>query len=134
MRRTKAFLSVCTGVFLLALSFHLGATSARGQVGGTGWFISGVNGGGGWATKASGDVWRYVPGIGWLNDIGNIFGGASGGRVIVSLLPGEAVTSAGEVWYGTVNGVPWVNAGVPPLGPTPEAQQTWGQLKAQYRK
>ncbi len=121
----KRFFYICAGVFLLALSFHLGATSARGQVGGTGWFISGVNGGIPWVTTASGDVWRYIPSYGWLNDTGNIFGGASGGRMIVSLLPGEAVTSTGEVWYGTVNGVPWANASVPPPSarPPPRARR-----------
>ncbi len=133
MQRVRAFFYVCAGIFLLALSYHLGATNARGQVGGTGWFISGVSGGIPWVTTASGDVWRYVPGNGWLSSP-NIFGGASSGQTIVALVPGEAVTSTGEVWYGTVNGAPWANAGAPPLGPTPAALPTWGQLKAQYRK
>ncbi len=132
MKRAKAFFYVCAGVFLLALSFHLGATSARGQGGGTGWFVEGSYGGSCYVVTASGDWWRYVPGLGWLNDLGNIFGGASGARTIVSLLPGIALTSNGEVWYGG-NGGTWTNAGVPPLGPTPSTHESWGQLKAKYR-
>lgn len=133
MQRARAFFFACAGIFLLALSFHLGATSARGQVGGTGWFIAGNNGGP-FVLTASGDSWRYIPGYGWLNDLGNIFGGASAGRTIVSVLPGEVATSTGEVWYGTVVAGTWTNAGVPPVGPTPARQESFGQLKAQYRK
>jgi len=132
MQRAKAFFFVCAGMLLLVLSFHLGATSARGQVSGTGWFISGLNGGSPMVMTASGDVWRYIPGIGWLNDLGNIFGAASGGRTIVSLLPGEAVTSTGEVWYSGGTWL-WTNAGAPPLGPTPVHQETWGAVKSRYR-
>lgn len=132
MRKAGSFFFVCAGIFLLALAYHLGAASARGDIGGTGWFIAGTDGyGSGYAVTASGDYWRYVPGLGWRSDIGNIFGGAGGGRTIVSLVPGMAVTSSGEVWYGGTGG-PWVNAGVPPLGPTAAQNISIGQLKARY--
>jgi len=132
MVKARTFFHVAAGLFLLALSFQLGATSARGQVGGTGWFIEGPSYGSCYVVTASGDWWRYAPGLGWLNDVGNIFGGASGARTVVSLLPGMALTSNGEVWYGGEGGT-WTNAGAPPLGPTPVHQRTWGAVKARYR-
>lgn len=130
----RKFFYVCAGLLCLMLAYHLGARNATAQAG-TGWFISGVGSGSAYVTTASGDVWRYVPGIGWLNDLGNIFGAESGGRSIVSLIPGEVVTSTGEVWFSS-GGVPygqWINAGVPPLGPTSAQQETWGALKGRYR-
>jgi hypothetical protein len=133
MHKARAFFFVCAGIFLLALSYHLGATSARGDVSGTGWFIAGTDTGGSpYVMTASGDWWRYLPSYGWLSDLGNIFGGSTGGRTIVSLLPGIALTSTGEVWYGGLGSRPWVNAGAPPLGPTQATQPTWGQVKAKY--
>jgi len=35
MQRAKAFFFVCAGMFLLALAYHLGATSATAQLAGT---------------------------------------------------------------------------------------------------
>jgi len=130
----RKFFYVCAGLSLLAYSFHLGATSAHGQVGGIQIFVEGVNGGVPYVVTASGDQLRYVPGYGWLSDAGNIFGTASGGRTVASLVPQVALTSTGEVWYGQgIGSAPWVNAGAPPLGPTPVHSTTFGALKARYR-
>lgn len=133
MIRAKGFFLVCAGIFLLAASYHLGASNARSEIAATGWFPLGQSGGVPYAVTASGDQWRYVPGYGWLNDSGNVFGSATGGRTIVSVIPGEAVTSSGEVWYGGIGSQPWMNAGVPPLGPTAAQRATFGQVKARYR-
>lgn len=127
----KKFFHVCAGIFLLVLSFQLGATTARGQSGAT-WFIESSNGGTPYVLTSSGDWWRYVPTYGWMNDLGNIFG-AAGPRTIVSVLPGIALTSDGEVWYGGQSGGVWQNAGVPPLGPTPPVRESFGSLKVRYR-
>jgi hypothetical protein len=128
----KLFFS-CAVVLCLALAFHLIGTRASAQVGGPGWFLAGTDlGGSPYAVTDSGQWWRYVPSYGWLSDVGNLFGSAAGSRVIVSVAPGMALTSNGEVWYGGVGGV-WQNAGVPPLGPTAAKQETWGSVKARYR-
>ena len=128
----KRFCLGCSGVFLLVLSFHFGATTAQSHASSTGWFLEG-NSGGPYVLTVSGDLWRYVPGYGWLADPGNIFGAAAGTRTIVSVGPGLALTSSGEVWYGPVHAGPWTNSGEPPLGPTPATQQSFGGLKTRYR-
>ncbi len=127
----KKFFLVCAGICLLALSFHLGATNARGQSG-PGWFIEGTSYGSMYVLTSSGEWWRYIPGLGWRNDVGNVFGSTTG-RTLVAVLPGVGLTSNGEVWFGGDQGGTWQNAGSPPLGPTPLVQQTWGSVKARYR-
>ncbi len=135
MHGARAFSFVCAGLFMLVLSAEFRATGAQGQATGAGWFTAGTDiGGTPYVLTASGDWWRYLPGYGWLSDLGNIFGATSGGRTIVSVLPGEVVTSTGEVWYGGLGARPWTNAGVPPLGATPVGQPSWGQVKARYAK
>jgi hypothetical protein len=132
MLKVKPFAYGCFGVFLLALAYHLVSTNADAQAGTQQWFLSGLPGSTPEIITSSGDQWRYVPGVGWLNDLPNIFGAVPGGREVVSALPGQVVTSSGEVWYqGGHN--PWTNAGVPPLGPTAATPMRWGQLKAKYR-
>jgi hypothetical protein len=101
MQRAKAFFFVCAGVFLLALAYHLGATTAKAQ--GPGNPIAGVAAlytGGGYTTPvvvmSNGDLYTTP---------------AAYGAAPPFVLKGNIFTSA-----------------------TPAAQQTWGQLKAQYRK
>lgn len=132
MQRAKAFCFVCAGVFLLALSFHLGATSARGQAGGAGLMIGGEMGQVPVVGTPSGDLWIHN-GVQWYV-IANIFGGVPDGRTIVSLAPHMAMASNGEVFYGAGSpGNAWVSIGAPPVGPTPATTQTMGQLKVRYR-
>lgn len=128
----KRFFYVCAGLFLLAGAYAMGARSSQADSGDPEWFIEGGTApSGAYVVTASGEWWRYVPSVGWLNDVGNIFGGASG-RTIVNLVPGAALTSTGEVWYGNQTGGTWTNAGSPPIGPTPTTQASWGQIKARY--
>ena len=55
MKRAKAFLLVCAGVFLLALAYHLGATSAGAQAPGNAVVaLTGV-GSSQWALTSAGD-------------------------------------------------------------------------------
>jgi hypothetical protein len=131
MQRAKAFFFVCAGLCLLALSFHLGARSARAQAPGPGWFFAGAYAGSTYITTTTGDTWAYN-GATWSGPW-NIFGGAS--RTIVSMVPGEALTSTGEVWYNNSTYAigTFTNAGVPPIGPTPAKQASFGALKAKYR-
>ena len=65
--------------------------------------------------------------------IGNVFGGSPGGRFIVQFDGSGAMANTGETF--NLQGDGWHSLGVSPAGaPTPAAQQTWGQLKVQYRK
>ncbi len=134
MHKARAFFFVCAGIFLLALAYHLGARSAHAQSDGTAWFFVGPDGyGSAYIVTAAGDYWMHTPGLGWRPNVaGNLFGGAAGGRTVVSLQSRMLLTSTGEVWYGNAGG-PWVNAGVPPFGPTVARQETFGGLKARYR-
>jgi hypothetical protein len=76
MQRARAFFYVCAGVFLLALSFHLGAQSARAQAPNNP-IVCETNG---VVVTANGDVYA-TPGVGpqpfahWVY-AGNVFGGA----------------------------------------------------------
>jgi len=53
MQRARAFFFVCAGVFLLALSYHLGATSAGAQAPGN----AVVAAAGGFVVAANGNVY-----------------------------------------------------------------------------
>jgi hypothetical protein len=99
MQRARAFFYVCAGIFLLALSYYLGASNATAQAN------SSVTG----FTTTDGCTF-YV-----LTPNGDIF---KGGRVTDCNSPFGAATRVANFWNGA----------------TPAAQQTWGKLKASYRK
>lgn len=81
MRKAKAFFYVCAGVFLLALSWHLGAQSARAQAGNAvaGFSVSqgDVDLGSAWAKvfvmTSNGDVFARSMGGGTVVPLGNFW-------------------------------------------------------------
>ena len=136
MRKAKAFFVVCAGIFLLALSYHVGARSARAQattlrVVGENYLVSGN-------TLYAVDGYSIhtlpIPGAPPLpvapdNILVYAEGGVPGGYDV----PGSAiVTLDGTVWgrYGTSG---WTILGAISGGATPAQQRTLGQLKARYR-
>jgi hypothetical protein len=77
MQRAKAFFYVCAGLCLLAVAYHLGASSALAQAPGN----SIVSGSGGCVVTANGDVY-VAPGVvgpssNWAqwSRVGNVFSG-----------------------------------------------------------
>ena len=57
MQRARAFFLVCAGLFLLALSYHLGATSATAQAPGNPVVSVALDGGVALAVTSSGDTY-----------------------------------------------------------------------------
>jgi hypothetical protein len=136
MQRARAFFYACVGIFLLALSYHFGASSVHAQSGmtidgGGIAYIQGLPAG----YRASGVVGRIFYS---MDAYGN-------GIVQPTPIPGTARVIATDPAYFSVmleNGDMFVSAGSAGwtrLGnlfgsPTPAAQATWGQLKASYHK
>jgi len=131
---TRKFFYVCAGVFLLALSYHLGASTVGAQGTGLG-LICRLDGTDMYSTESfctpSGDVYQYLSGH-WTKT-SNVFGGAPGGRQIVSYDSGVALASNGEVFVSSLLGYNgWTSRGFPVGGPVPALQESWGQLKSRY--
>ena len=77
MYRAKAFFYVCAGVFLLALSYHLGARNAGAQAPGNPVVAMAEHGTALWAVTSAGDIYyaanpQDVP---WSRGV-NVFGGS----------------------------------------------------------
>lgn len=79
----KRFFYVCAGLFLLALSWHFGAQSARAQSGGIIAGVTTVSDGGVLVLRDDGEMfWRpevtcCPPRFDPLQDVGNFWGGAT---------------------------------------------------------
>lgn len=122
------------GLFLLALSYHVGARSAQAQ---TGAQIEGANvlwTGTGNGFRVSGVVGRIMY---WTQDNGSV-------HVVTAQIPGtqaivasdplgiEALADDGEVFK--FNGSSWDHYGnLLPRGPVDVERHTLGQLKARFR-
>ena len=125
MQRARAFFYVCAGLFLLAVSYHLGAKTATAQATtfkAVGW---------GSVVVVGSDAWELVSSIGWRRldpaDMPPVQPSS-----LARLIPGTiALTESGEGWYRP--SAAWVSAGVVPGGPTPSQVQTWGAVKSRYR-
>jgi hypothetical protein len=131
----RKFFYVAAGVFLLALSYHLGASNAVAQGPGVG-LVTKLVGTGDFAVESycspNGDIFQRLDG-GWTKT-SNVFGGAPGGRTVVSYACGVAVASSGEVFGSPQWGYgPWTSMGFPGGGPVPALQESWGQLKNHYK-
>lgn len=127
----KKFFYVCAGVFLLAISYHLGASNATAQApsdpivaAASGYFFA-----------ESGDVYM-MSGEGPLQ-FGNLFAlaGHAPSPVTCAQLVGaslQVATSTGDVLRMDTPGV-WYFAGS--LGPsgTSAGRSSWGALKDRYR-
>ena len=130
MHKAKAFFFICAGIFLLALSYHLGAQSAAAQAGGQYRVV-------GWGDK------MFVVSGGTLYALWG--GGGRAGWVVWSTNApvsdseiayydgGRIVTTSGDGWaYAGTAG--WVNCGAVPGSPTPAQRISIGQLKAKYAR
>lgn len=138
----KKFFYVCAGLFLLALSYHLGARMATAQSGGLAFFGSSSRSNTAVAIYPNGDVYFSDPGwAGGAWTLGsNVFGGAANGRTVVQVDGGEgstaAVASTGEIFHTSMGGglgAVWTNHGVPPGGATGAVPSSWGALKVRSR-
>jgi hypothetical protein len=130
----RKFFYLCAGVFLLALSYHLGASTSDAQGAGLG-LVCRLAGTDMYSTESfctpGGDVYQYWGGR-WTKT-SNVFGGAPGGRQVVSYDSGVALASTGEVFVSSLLGYNgWTSRGFPVGGPTPALQESWGQLKSRY--
>ena len=130
----RKFFYVCAGMLMLALSYHLGASSAGAQGIGLG-LVCRLAGTDMYGTESfctpGGDVLQYWNGH-WTK-ASNVFGGAPGGRTVVSYDSGVALASNGEVFFQPLMGYgPWSSRGFPVGGPVPSLQESWGQVKARY--
>jgi hypothetical protein len=133
----KKFFYVCAGLFLLALSYHLGARSASAQIGGlqAGFgfpFACGVEGrtvhvmqrdGLGTFETYPDPLPGSSPAVGvWADDSG------------LSATHAYVVLANGDVYHGFY-GQGWTLTGNLLSGaPTPAQAQTWGRVKSAYRK
>lgn len=72
MQKAKAFLFVCTGIFLLVLSYHLGASNAKAAP--TSTVVGIANAGGQYVVTSNGDVYsdQGTAGHNWIK-VGNVF-------------------------------------------------------------
>jgi hypothetical protein len=134
MQRAKAFFYVCAGIFLLALSYHLGARKATAQA------VSNPVTAALGATVATANGDFYGTNMGAWTRFGNIFSSAghtSTGPIAAMRMQGaapvQAITSDGDV-YSLAPGPLWTFEGNMFSGSTPAARTSWGQLKGTYRK
>ena len=127
----RKFFYVCAGVFLLALSYHLGgstATAQSSQIEGAKVLFTGT--GNGW--RASGVVARVYY---WMTDNGSpvvLSPSIPGTQPVLDTDPmGNAVLLGdGEVLKYTGSG--WAVVGSIFTGPVPAIHESWGQLKSRY--
>lgn len=128
--RAKAFFYVSAGLFLLALSYHLGARSAGAQSP----TIEASTADAGGYTVASGRTLYRIGGNGATEVVGNIPGTAPivavgwqgqtpGGGAIVGLSNGEYHVKGTSGWQYIGN----------VFGPTPAQRESFGSVKARYR-
>ena len=103
MHKARAFFYVAAGIFLLALSYHLGARNAGAQVGS----IVGISTSGPRMTATCFTAVHVVTATGDLYE-----------RLVCNGQLVESVTYIGNFWSG---------------GPTPAQQESWGALKSRYR-
>lgn len=73
MQRAKAFFFVCAGVFLLALAYHFGATTATAQAPGNPIVAAGSND---VVFTANGDVYLSNGNFGNWSRVSNVFSGS----------------------------------------------------------
>jgi hypothetical protein len=123
----RKFFYVAAGLFLLALTYHLGATTATAQSGSVIEAAAIENG-----YSASAVIGRQVYAISRSEPLRLLptspIPGAS--SVVACSGSGMVVLVNGEVWVWYTS--EWVLVGTFPGGPTPALQESWGQLKSRY--
>ena len=142
MHKAQAFFYVAAGVFLLALSYHLGARSAGAQAGnpvcaGTAVLDGRQN----WAVTSNGTVYEQTgndagPGVWYsIRTIPvasrpvalSVFQPASGADPTFLLLTEDGTAYHWVTWHGDYTTSSVFG------GPTPARQSTWGRVKSRYR-
>lgn len=135
----KRFFFACAGLFLLALSYHLGASTATAQAGspsivGVAWRLAD---GHAYAAASDGSIFA-TPGYcaAWTR-----VGQLPAGEVPTEVLDGD-VGGSMDVMCASGNAYT-VTGSFPSIGlvlcssiyssPTPATRSTWGNLKARYR-
>jgi hypothetical protein len=138
----RKFFYVCAGMFLLALSYHLGASTATAQASGNpvvgGFQESGQTG----VITANGDELEFLSSSGeagtWIR-AGNVFAGTSVSPVnnpVAAAWTGPigdgVATAGGDVFHGHLGGVWTYQGNALSSVPTPTIRESWGQVKARY--
>ena len=135
MHKARAFFFVCAGIFLLALTYHLGAKNAGAQ---GGMFEGARCGGGTWTAAVNRVLWvldseglhQAGPPIPGTSSVVATDGGWYGGTT-----GGSAVLASGDCYYLSPGGSDWQLCGNLLGGnPTPAQSISIGQLKAKYAK
>lgn len=117
--KARAFFYGCAGLFLLALSYHLGAGRAGAQAAA----FRVLNAGGTLVIEYEGAIYSFT-GSGWAVPSSLPPG---------SLLAGDGgtfITTEGITWRADGGGG-WTSYNLP--GGTPATRETWGALKSRYR-
>ena len=133
MHKARAFFYVCAGIFLLALSYHLGATTALGQsstidgaVLNSGIFTGAVGRTFYWRNRCNDELHEVpaIPGTSKIVATASAGSNCGGGYYQAVLENGDCYGSDGSSWLyvGNVLG-----------GLTPAQRETWGAMKSRYR-
>jgi len=134
----KKFFYVCAGLFLLALTYQLGARIAAAQAPSNP--VAAMSGTypNQWVVTANGNVY-YWSGSCWRQpDCRNVFGTPNASNPVVAMsgeYPNQwVVTANGDVYYWS--GSCWTQPSCRNVFGTPTASTptTWGQVKSTYRK
>jgi len=135
----RRFFYVCAGLFLLALSYQLGASTATAQAGnpsivGVAWRLTD---GHAYAAASDGSVYA-TPGYcaGWTR-VGQLPAGETPTEVLDGDVGGsmDVMCASGNVYTvtGAIPNISLVLCSSIYGSPSPAARATWGQLKARYR-
>ena len=129
----RRFFYVCVGMFLLALSYHLGSTRAQAQSGGfleaaaVRWTGAGIG------VRASGVIGRtfYL----MLDNGAQTVASQPipGAQPIIATEPSGQVVMLADGQLLEYNGAGWNPLGNLLPGPVPALHESWGKLKARYR-
>jgi hypothetical protein len=126
----RKFFYVCAGLFLLALSFHLGSVSASAQ---QGTYFTMLDqdfarvGETVYKLDSQASVWVQLPTAEYTLPP-DVNGGS-----LVTFNASRAVAVDGRTWFRPQTNVPWTFVGyIPNGGPVATQRQSWGSLKARY--
>ena len=138
MHKAKVFFFVCAGLLMLALAFHLGATSAQSQSANKLVDVAWRRADGyAYAVTSAGEIWANPGYCGNFIRVGQM----PAGCVPVTVLDGDV---GGSLDIGCENGEFYTVVGAVPNiqvvlcssifgGPVSAAKQSWGQVKVDHR-
>ena len=130
MHRARTFFYVCAGLFLLALSYHLGARSATAQAGGSIQVAELADYyRGSFAAVVDRTIYRLAGGAGGPSPSVPIPGTSP--VIAVNGPDPEAMLANGDCYVWSQN--EWVPVGNVLGGPTPALRESFGSMKSRYR-